>query len=110
MSPTLTCRTVATTDLAGIDVESMFSVFNENFEGATIENFKRDLKNKNWVIQLYDSTSGEIQGFSTLALYETIFKKKKISVVYSGDTIIRPAYWGTPELPKSWIHTVLEKS
>ena len=110
MSPTLTCRTIATTDLTALDIESMFSVFNENFEGATVENFKRDLNNKNWVIQLYDSTSGEIQGFSTLALYETMFKEKKVSVVYSGDTIIRPAYWGTPELPKSWIHTVLEKS
>lgn len=31
-------------------------------------------------------------------------------MVYSGDTIIRPAYWGTPELPRSWIKTVLEKS
>lgn len=110
MSPTLTCRTIATIDLTQLDIESMFCVFNENFDGASIENFKRDLNNKNWVIQLYDAESGELQGFSTLALYETLFKGKKISVVYSGDTIICRAYWGTPELPKSWIHTVLEKS
>jgi hypothetical protein len=24
------------------------------------------------------------------------------------DTIIRPAYWGSPELPRSWVHTVLK--
>jgi hypothetical protein len=30
-----------------------------------------------------------------------------VGVVYSGDTIIRPAYWGTPALPSVWIQHVL---
>ncbi len=30
-----------------------------------------------------------------------------MGVVYSGDTIIRPAYWGTPALPSVWIKRVL---
>lgn len=88
----------------------MFRVFSENFDGATMEIFERDLSNKNWVILLSDDETKELEGFSTLALYETEFNGKPISVVYSGDTIIRREYWGTPELPKSWIHTVLEKS
>lgn len=88
----------------------MFRVFSENFNGATMEIFERDLSNKNWVILLSDAETKELEGFSTLALYETEFNNKPISVVYSGDTIIRREYWGTPELPKSWIHTVLEKS
>jgi hypothetical protein len=33
-----------------------------------------------------------------------------MSVVYSGVTIIRSEYWGTPQLPSTWIKTVLEKS
>lgn len=88
----------------------MFHVFVENFNGATREIFERDLNDKNWVILLRDAETNEIEGFSTLALYETTFNHKPLSVVYSGDTIIRREYWGTPQLPSKWIKTVLEKS
>jgi len=110
MSPALTSNALPISELSGMDIQSMFRVFSENFDGATMEIFERDLSNKNWVILLSDAETKELEGFSTLALYETEFNGKPISVVYSGDTIIRREYWGTPELPKSWIHTVLEKS
>lgn len=110
MSPSLTSTVAARTDLTPADIQFMFSVFSECFEGTTLDIFQRDLSGKNWVILLKDGESGELEGFSTLALYETTFNGKPLSVVYSGDTIIRPAYWGTPELPRSWIRTVLEKS
>lgn len=110
MSSTLTSTTRARADLTNADVQAMFSVFCENFDGATLETFERDLQSKNWVILLHDVATQTLQGFSTLSLYETLHNGNPISVVYSGDTIIRPAYWGTPELPTAWIKTVLEKS
>jgi hypothetical protein len=110
MPPSLISNTVACIDLTPADIQSMFCVFNESFDCATLDIFQRDLSSKNWVILLRDGESGELEGFSTLALYETRFNDKPLSVVYSGDTIIRPAYWGTPELPRNWIRTVLEKS
>lgn len=110
MAPSLISTVTARTDLTLTDIQSMFCVFNESFEGASLDIFQRDLSGKNWAILLRDGESGELEGFSTLALYETAFDGKPLSVVYSGDTIIRPAYWGTPELPRSWIRTVLEKS
>jgi hypothetical protein len=110
MPSPLISSTVARADLTGADVQSMFRVFSENFAGAALELFERDLGNKDWVILLRDGQTHEIEGFSTLALYESIFNGQPISVAYSGDTIIRPAYWGTPELPRAWIKTVLEKS
>lgn len=110
MFPSLTSAAIARNDLFPADIQSMFSVFSENFTDATLDIFQRDLSGKNWVILLRDEESGELEGFSTLALYETSFEGQPISVVYSGDTIIRPAYWGTPELPRSWIKTVIEKS
>ncbi len=110
MPPSLTSNAIPTDELSANDIRSMFRVFQENFDGATQEIFERDLNNKNWAILLRDGETKELEGFSTLALYETEFNGKPISVVYSGDTIIRREYWGTPELPKSWIHTVLEKS
>jgi hypothetical protein len=110
MLPSLSSSSIARASLKHSDIETMFALFRENYDGATPEIFERDLANKNWVILLHDARKGELQGFSTLALYETTFQERPISVVYSGDTIIRREYWGTPELPSSWIKTVLEKS
>lgn len=110
MTPLLTSSSIPRADLTVAEIQAMFNVFCENFDGATLESFTHDLANKNWVILLRDAATLTLQGFSTLSLYETSFENNPISVVYSGDTIIRPAYWGTPELPTAWIKTVLEKS
>lgn len=110
MQVSLTSRVLPRLDLSSSDIRSMFRVFGENFNGASMETFERDLNSKNWVILLRDATTHEIEGFSTLMLYETSFNEKALSVVYSGDTIIRREYWGTPQLPSTWIKTVLEKS
>ena len=110
MPVSLTTLSIPCVDLSKVDIQSMFRIFSENFDNATMEIFERDLSNKNWVILLHDSATNEIAGFSTLALYETTFGNKPLSVVYSGDTIIRREYWGTPQLPSAWIKTVLEKS
>ncbi|MBI3738809.1 MAG: hypothetical protein HY258_07165 [Chloroflexi bacterium] len=106
----LTSQTIPRTELSQEIIREMFDLFSENFNRTSLEIFERDLENKNWVILMRDTERDAIQGFSTLALYETEYQGKCISVVYSGDTIIRREYWGTPELPRSWIHTVLEKS
>ena len=110
MPVSLTTMAIPRVDLSKPDIQSMFRVFSENFNGATMGTFERDLGSKNWVLLLRDSATSEIEGFSTLALYETTFDHKPLSVVYSGDTIIRREYWGTPQLPSTWIKTVLEKS
>ena len=110
MSPSLVSTSLARTNLTPGDIRAMFCVFSENFNGASMSIFERDLSNKNWIIWLKDAETGVLEGFSTLALYETTFNDKPLSVVYSGDTIIRRESWGTPELPRSWIKTVLEKS
>jgi len=106
----LTSQTLPRSELTQETINEMFKVFSENFEQSSLEIFERDLNNKNWVILIRDNEQNHVQGFSTLALYETDYCGQRISVVYSGDTIIRREYWGTPELPKRWIHTVLEKS
>jgi len=101
---------VARPDLVDADRRALFTLFAEHFIGVTLERFQQDLDTKNWVILLRDADTGELQGFSTLALYTTTFKNKPLSVVYSGDTIIRPAFWGTPALPSTWIKSVLNLS
>jgi hypothetical protein len=110
MLSSLVSQTLPRSELSSETIREMFGVFCENFERSSLEIFERDLKDKNWVILIRDTECSALQGFSTLALYEMDYQGRRISVVYSGDTIIRREYWGTPELPRSWIHTVLEKS
>jgi hypothetical protein len=105
----LTSQTIHRTELTANTIKEMFAVFHENFDQSSPEIFQRDLGGKDWVILLRDEQN-RVQGFSTMALYETKFESQKMSVVYSGDTIICRAYWGTPQLPSAWIKTVLEKS
>mgnify|MGYP001595070906 CR=1 FL=1 len=110
MTAMLKSQVVARAALAPQEIGEMLDLFHEHFDGATLDLFKRDLSNKDWVILLRDAEHECIQGFSTIALYETAICGQRLSVVYSGDTIIRPSYWGTPELPRAWIKTVLAKS
>ncbi|MBN1306260.1 MAG: hypothetical protein JXA13_17635 [Anaerolineales bacterium] len=110
MYPSLTSSAILRAELSPGEIEAMFSIFSEHFNNATKEIFEHDLSGKNWAILLKDGETSQLVGFSTLALYETSFEGNAISVVFSGDTIIRPAYWGTPELPRSWIKTVFTKS
>ncbi len=94
--------------LSDHDIQQMFELFQTCFDQVTCHNFQHDLNKKDWVILLRDGYTNAIEGFSTLACYGTLCHGQPIGVIYSGDTIIRPAYWGTPELPRTWIKTVLK--
>jgi len=96
-------------ELTGAEIEAMWVLFQEHYDQAERAIFQRDLDGKDWVILVRDAEE-QIQGFSTLALYQTTTAGRPHSVVYSGDTIIRPEFWGTPELPRTWIKTVLKAS
>ena len=109
MPTLLTSQCIARHNLSSDCANGMFCLFDEYFQNATYSKFQRDLHNKDWVILLRDQND-ILQGFSTFALYATEFAGQMISVVCSGDTIVRPAYWGTPELPRSWIQNVLRLS
>jgi hypothetical protein len=101
----LRSRVLATTELAAAEVAAMAALFGELFEAAP-GGFERDLARKDRVILLSDAATGTLQGFTSFSLYETEAAGRRLSVVYSGDTLIRPACWGTPELPRAWGRTV----
>jgi hypothetical protein len=105
----LTSQVVARAALPAETTVAMFAIFKTYYEQAELEIFERDLSNKNWVLLLHDR-GGTLRGFTTLALYETEFGGRRVSVVYSGDTIIQPEFWGSPELARGWITNVVKLS
>lgn len=107
MMPQLVGETMMRTQLTPATVDEMIELFSEHYDLVCPEHFRRDLAEKDQVVLLRDEVSGTLQGFSTLAIYATNIQGKQVGVVYSGDTIIRPAFWGTPALPSVWIKRVL---
>ncbi len=83
----------------------MYRLLAGHFDGVTRERFDADLAEKTWVLLLEDD--GGLRGFSTLFLYETSVPGEGVcTVVYSGDTIVDPAAWGSAALPRCWIGAV----
>jgi hypothetical protein len=107
MMPQLMGETVARAALSPATVDEMMQLFSEHYELVCPQHFRRDLAEKDQVVLLRDERRGTLQGFSTLAVYTATVQGREVGVVYSGDTIIRPAFWGTPVLPSVWIKRVL---
>jgi hypothetical protein len=99
-------RLVHTEDLSTEDKQAMYSLLSTYFEGVKQDVFEADLSQKNWVILLKDEKTDRLQGFSTLLMYNTEFQGEKLSVVYSGDTIMDPSGWSSSALSRCWITSV----
>ena len=96
--------TVSREELTPEQTGDMFRLLSRHFDGVTAEQFQRDLVEKNWVVLIYKE--GRLVGFSTLLIYESTFEGVVFSVVYSGDTIVDPAAWGSSALARGWITAV----
>ena len=97
---------VPLTKLHPSDRIAMYTLLGNHFQGITWDKFQTDLARKNWVLLLRDEISHALKGFSTLMLCQTSFCGEKISVVYSGDTIVDPSAWSSTTLPRTWIAAV----
>lgn len=95
---------VALATLSQTDVVEMYAVFSSLYENVTEAAFSADLDEKDWVLLLRDSVSGEIRGFSTILLLDTRVHGEVLHVIFSGDTGIDPNYWGGQALVKAWAH------
>jgi glyoxylase-like metal-dependent hydrolase (beta-lactamase superfamily II) len=51
---------------------------------------------------------GQIKGFTSAKIFDLKIADETIKILFSGDTIIHPDFWGTLELPKIWGRFMLE--
>lgn len=80
------------------ELELMWLLFEKSYAGAKREVFERDLFEKEHVIVLKDDAR-VVQGFSTLLRLDSA----GACVVFSGDTIIAPGFWGQTALQRAFI-------
>jgi Cupin-like domain len=86
--------------------EAMWSVFERVYADVDRSRFEQDLTEKQDVILLFDEGNQSIQGFSTLRVYHRKIEGREVVVVYSGDTVIAPGYWGQRALHLAFLKYV----
>jgi hypothetical protein len=90
--------TVARESLTERQRAQMLALMQVCYAGVRAERFARDLAEKQYVILLSARRSGELVGFSTVRVAEEQMEGRTVEVVFSGDTVIHPDYWGQKEL------------
>lgn len=80
----------------------MFSLFERYYGGTSYARFAADLADKSRVLVLRDE-SGALCGFSTLAVYERVFRGETVRVIFSGDTVVDERHWGQQALAFAWL-------
>src|ERR1700742_5118188 len=93
------CVAVASIDAAMR--QSMVALFIEHYDGVSCATFLRDLAEKEWAILLHDDR-GTLRGFSTLRVYARNVRGVSLRLLFSGDTIIEPTYWGEQTVARAW--------
>jgi hypothetical protein len=80
----------------------MFALMTRYYAGMRYDAFNADLDEKTWVIQLLDNATGAVRGFSTQCLIQVERSGRKMTALYSGDTIVDRACWSSNLLAQVW--------
>lgn len=102
MLSTLTGRLVRRERLDAATRAQMFALMQLVYEGASSERFAADLTEKQYVILIRVRATGELAGFSTVRLATERLGGRDVEVLFSGDTVIHPAYWGQKTLQRTF--------
>lgn len=103
----LSAQVVRPAQLTAADRGSMWRLFARYYDSVTPTQFVSDLEHKERVIVCRDTGDGSIQGFSTLKHFEATIEGRTAMGVFSGDTIVDPAYWGQSALQVAFYQEVL---
>lgn len=88
--------------LTGEELDRLYGLFTRHYDAVSREQFESDFREKDTVILLRDGAAGLVRGFSTQMVSRASHQDETVRVLFSGDTIIDPAYWGEQELVKAW--------
>lgn len=98
----LSARFVSCDALESVTVQSMFELYALNFADVSVQIFRRDLEQKTDVL-LLTNADNKLCGFTTLEIYSSNAAGQPVRVLFSGDTVIDPAHWGSPGWALEWI-------
>ena len=86
----------------------MYSLFSRYYDNTNRERFEGDLAGKDCVIRVFEPKHGRLCGFSTQVLLSVPSRGQNINAIFSGDTIVDPAYWNETALVREWGRMAVE--
>jgi hypothetical protein len=92
-------------DIDDATLAAMYALFREQFDGVTFDVFRNDLGDKTWVLLLHDEDN-VLCGFSSMDLYDVEVDGRAVSVVYSGDTVVKSETWRDSALSYYWMGAI----
>jgi hypothetical protein len=102
MSIKLSGKLVEVAQLSADQRDTMFVLMERHYADVQRPVFEADLDEKQWVIQVCDTVSGRMCGFSTQRLLEVEVEGRPVQALFSGDTIIDRESWGDQSLMHIW--------
>jgi hypothetical protein len=100
----LGAETVPVSTLDPATRHALYTLYRDHYERTDERRFFADLDDKHDVILLRDLADGALAGFST----QHVSTLGPTVIVFSGDTIIAPAYHGQSALQRAFVRYVLE--
>ncbi|PDW03292.1 hypothetical protein [Candidatus Viridilinea mediisalina] len=88
--------------LRDTDHAEMYALMERHFLAMSPAGFAADLAEKSAIILLREASSNQLVGFSTITQLESYDEHGPISAIFSGDTIVDRAHWGSPRLAQLW--------
>jgi hypothetical protein len=107
MSAKLRARLWRQAALSSHQRDQMWALFARFYSDVSRPQFDADLAGKHDVILLNDRKDRSLQGFSTLMRYQVEVQGHRYAIVFSGDTIVAPEYWGQSALQLAFYRYVV---
>lgn len=101
----LTSKIVPVSAVSSSEREEMWDLYRRFYSGTRRELFENDFAKKDSLLLLTDAEQ-RIQGFSTIAIGVIDFDGAPVRYVFSGDTIVDKAHWGSQALAFTWLKYV----
>jgi hypothetical protein len=92
--------------LPAVLVDRLYALQELCYDGVDPRRFRADLAEKHWVILLREGEGGPVVGFSTQRTLEAVVQGRPVRVLFSGDTVIDPAYWGEQALVRAFCRLI----
>ncbi len=83
-------------------IKQMYELYSSFYENTSLDIFLNDLSKKSGVILVTRKADDKVVGFSTQTFFDIKVDGKRLRGIFSGDTIIEPAYWGNNALANTF--------
>ncbi len=104
---TLVAETRSVASLDAPTRAAMWQLYATYYDRTDPDRFAADLDAKDDVIVVRDAVDRTVQGFTTMCSYPFDIDGRSARVVFSGDTIIAPAYQGQSALQRAFVRYVM---